>query len=79
MSLRSGSRDYYYAQLDRRFPGLKRRYIRQYGSRYECDSPAAQVLYPLFQAECKRLDIATRMPIFTPQPVQHNIQLTLKI
>ncbi|MCU0485858.1 MAG: hypothetical protein MUC85_07060, partial [Anaerolineales bacterium] len=79
MSLRSGSREYYYHQLDQRFPGLKPRYIRQYGLSYECNAPAAQVLYPLFQAECQRLGIATRMPVFSPRPVLRNTQLTLNI
>ena len=33
LTLRSGNREYFYAQLDRHFPGLKERYIRTYGNR----------------------------------------------
>ena len=39
LTLRDGSREYFYRQLDRRFPGLKERYIREYGDRYEVPSP----------------------------------------
>lgn len=40
VTLREGSREYFYAQLDRHFPGLKERYIRTYGDAYELLSPA---------------------------------------
>lgn len=39
LTLREGSREYFYAQLDRLFPGLKERYVRTYGLRYEIPSP----------------------------------------
>ena len=35
LTLRDGDREYYYAALDRHFPGLKERYIRTYGNAYE--------------------------------------------
>ena len=34
LTLREGSREYFYKQLDRQFPGLKEQYIRRYGSAY---------------------------------------------
>ena len=37
--MREGDREYFYAQLDRLFPGLKQRYIDAFGLRYECTSP----------------------------------------
>ena len=42
LTLRDGSREYFYRQLDRHFPGLKERYIREYGDRYEVPSPREQ-------------------------------------
>ena len=46
------SREYYYAALDRHFPGLKQRYIRRYGNAYELPSPNAEHLAALFRRTC---------------------------
>ena len=48
LTLREGSREYYYAALDKHFPGLKERYIRRYGTAYELPSPKARELTALF-------------------------------
>ncbi len=53
LTLREGSREYYYAALDRHFPGLKERYIRQYGNAYELPSPNAAGLKEIFQRTCR--------------------------
>lgn len=60
MTLRSGDREYYYAQLDRLFPGLKLRYIREFGERYEIPSPNGGRLWKIFTAECERRGIEYR-------------------
>lgn len=39
VTLRDGDREYFYTQLDRQFPGMKERYIRTFGDRYQCFSP----------------------------------------
>ena len=52
LTLREGDREYYYAALDRHFPGLKERYIRRYGSAYELPSPRAKELRAVFQRIC---------------------------
>ena len=52
MTLREGDREYYYAALDRHFPGLKERYIRMYGNAYELPSPRAKELRRLFHRIC---------------------------
>ncbi len=52
MTLREGSREYFYAQLDRLFPGLKEKYIHTYGGRYELTSPNAHRLWRLFREKC---------------------------
>lgn len=54
VTLREGNREYFYAQLDRHFPGMKDRYVRTFGNRYECPSPAAARLTQIFQEECQR-------------------------
>jgi len=53
LTLRDGDREYYYAALDRHFPGLKARYIRQYGNAYELPSPNAEALQNVFKRICE--------------------------
>ena len=52
MTLREGSREYYYAALDRGFPGLKRRYAEAYGNRYELPSPNQEALMEALEGIC---------------------------
>lgn len=52
LTLREGNREYYYAALDRYFPGLKQKYIQTYGNAYELPSPHAGTLMRLFQKLC---------------------------
>ena len=52
VTLREGDREYFYAALDRHFPGLKERYARTYGNAYEVPSPNAGKLMELFRSFC---------------------------
>lgn len=60
VTLREGDREYFYAALDRDFPGLKQRYIRTYGNAYSCSSPNHARLMKLFTSECRRRGILCR-------------------
>ena len=53
LTLREGNREYYYAALDRYFPGLKERYIRTYGNAYEVLSPRRARLMDIFTSFCR--------------------------
>ncbi len=53
LTLREGDREYYYAALDRHFPGMKERYIKRYGNAYELPSPNAEELTGLFRSICR--------------------------
>ncbi len=53
LTLRDGDREYYYAALDRHFPGMKEKYIRRYGNAYELPSPKAAELMSLFYRMCR--------------------------
>jgi DNA repair photolyase len=64
MTLRDRQRAYYYAKLDRLFPGLRTRYERTFGDRYECTSPKAARLEQVFRELCDRYGIATRIPAY---------------
>ena len=54
VTLRDGSREYYYRALDRHFPGLSDIYRKRYGSAYEASSPNRDALLRIFHAECER-------------------------
>ena len=54
LTLRDGDREYYYAALDKHFPGLKARYIREFGNAYEIPSPNTDNLYKIFYGICKK-------------------------
>ena len=54
MTLRDGDREYYYAALDRHFPGLKSRYIETYGNCYELPSPNGYRLTKLLHHLCRK-------------------------
>lgn len=52
LTLREGNREYFYKQLDKLFPGLKEKYIKTYGYRYEVGSPNNKELMRLFHQRC---------------------------
>ncbi len=64
VTLREGSRDYFYQQIDKSFPGLKDKYIKDFGNSYGCNSPKANALYTLFYERCKLHQIPTEMQFF---------------
>ena len=57
LTLREGDREYYYAALDRHFPGLKQKYIAAYGNAYELPSPDNGKLMAMFTRLCSEHDI----------------------
>ena len=52
LTLREGDREYYYAALDRHFPGLKRKYIQRYGNAYNLPSPNERALMKIIREIC---------------------------
>lgn len=57
LTLREGSREYFYKQLDRLFPRMKEKYMRLYGTRYELGSPHSSHLLQLFHQKCEQYGI----------------------
>lgn len=53
-TLRDGDREYFYSALDRHFPGMKQRYISQYGNEYICNSVNNGRLMSIFCNECEK-------------------------
>jgi len=67
MSMRDRQREYYYAQLDRLFPGVRQKYERAFGERYGCPARNASRLAALFRSLCLRHELSTRVPSDTPR------------
>lgn len=53
MTLREGNREYFYAALDKHFPGIKEEYQKRYGYAYEIPSDRNYELMELFHKKCK--------------------------
>lgn len=59
LTLRDGDRQYYYANLDRHFPGIKEKYIRRYGTAYELPSENYSRISQVFYELCDTYGIET--------------------
>ena len=71
MTLREGQREYFYQQLEQRFPGFKEKYIQNYGDLYSCSVPNHKELWGFFTGLCQTEKIATKMNFYTEnKPVQ---------
>lgn len=57
MTLREGDREYFFRQLDRHFPGLKARYVREFGNQYAFGSSQTEPLMQLFHTFCENAGI----------------------
>ena len=61
VTLRQNQREWYYNKLDEIFPTLKEKYIKNYGSAYECRSLKAKELWSLFSDRCNDYGILYKM------------------
>ena len=61
LTLRQGDREYYYAALDKYFPGLHEKYHRKYGYAYEIPSDQSDELMRYFYDYCHRYHIVSDM------------------
>lgn len=57
VTLRGGSREYFYAALDKYFPGLKQQYQSKYGESYEIMSDNNKKLMRIFYDVCRENNI----------------------
>jgi DNA repair photolyase len=70
LTLRKGSREYFYEALDRDFAGFTTRYQSRFGERYECFSPNYKLLTDTFREQCAKLGINMRMRFYQPEEYQ---------
>ena len=54
VTLREGNREYFFRQLDRQFPGMKERYLHDFGLSYICGSPREKELSQLVHETCRQ-------------------------
>ena len=66
LTLRVGSREYFYNSLDNSFPNLKKKYMTEFGQCYECYSPRYRQLIDSFNQQTCKLSLPSRMRFFTP-------------
>ena len=67
MSIRQGQREYYYQKLAEHFPGLKSRYEKRYGMRYQCSSPDHDRLGKIFLEACDKKGLRPGMEFYQPE------------
>jgi DNA repair photolyase len=75
MSLRTGQREYFYEQLDRRFPGLRAKYEARYGPRYNCPTPNERALWSVLNAACQKYGLTMDMSLFAPAKEPQQLKL----
>lgn len=61
VTLRDTQREHFLDRLEELFPGTEAKYLRQFGSRYQCASPRAGELYRVFQEECGKRGLLYKM------------------
>ncbi|HPE70022.1 MAG TPA: radical SAM protein [Thermotogota bacterium] len=68
LTMRDRQRAYFYAKLDKLFPGLRKVYTSRYKDQYQCYSPKTPQLVELFQSFCKQHALADRMKSMGGEP-----------
>ncbi len=76
MTLRDGSREYFYEALDKHFPGIREKYERRFGKQYSCKTPNFRILEELIQKLCRQYNLATDLS-YDDEQVQYATQLSL--
>lgn len=61
VTLRQNQREWFYRQLDLKFPSIKEQYVSHFGNAYECRSPNSKALWELLKRECQQREILYRM------------------
>jgi radical SAM domain protein len=67
VTLRKGSREYFYMALDNQFPTIKAKYQSAFGERYDCYSYDYKKLSDVFYNLCIKLGIETKMRFYEPK------------
>jgi DNA repair photolyase len=74
VTLRKGSRDYFYHALDKSFPGMKEQYENRFGEQYMCNSPNYKQLEEVFYEEINKVRISSGVQFYQP-PAEQQLSL----
>ena len=80
MTLRENQREYYFYKLDQHFIGIKEKYIKYYGDKYNCIVPNYKRIYKVFIDECINYGILYNMKDIIKaykKEIESNEQITL--
>lgn len=61
VTLRGNQRNWFYKELDKKFPGIKDKYINTYGDSYDCTSLNNAELYNILKNKCEEYNIKYKM------------------
>ncbi|OPJ62230.1 SPL family radical SAM protein [Clostridium oryzae] len=75
VTLRDVQRDYYYKELDKKFPGLSQKYQKRFGENYYCGANNYKKISETFKEACYKYGISTKMPSYENK--LNSIQLSL--
>ena len=64
MTLRDGQREYFYSALEKRWPGLAKKYQRRFKNQYSCSTENYKQLWDTFNNTCEKLGVKTKMNFF---------------
>lgn len=66
VTLRKGSRDYFYNELDKIYPSLRRKYQSQFGEQYICNSPNYSNLTSTYRKVMREVGMSSKMEFYKP-------------
>lgn len=69
MTLREGQREYFYTELDTKFPGLRELYQTKYGNAFSCSIPEGTRVWKTLQNRCRELNLPTQMKFYQPENI----------
>jgi DNA repair photolyase len=67
VTMRNGSREYFYNELDKQFPTIKEKYQANFAEKYECFSPNYRILTNIFQKLTADFGIETKVRFYQPK------------
>lgn len=70
VTLRKGSRDYFYKALDKDFKGIKEKYQAMFKEDYICPSPKSRKLEDIFNEETYKLGLSNKIEFFKHEKAQ---------
>jgi DNA repair photolyase len=75
VSIRDRQREYLYKEFDKKFPGVKQKYIKKFGGNYSAPANDHKKLQIALEEECYKHNIALRIPKYTSPQKKNQLSL----